>query len=244
MIADLASRRADAAAQRSQHIRAAADRPSKRRQFEAPTSLARVPASLKEVRITSVSSETVEFTGYASVTEHAYEMWDWYGPYDEIVRQGAFLRTLSRSDLDVPFVISHDQIRRIARTTTGDLQLSEDSNGLLVRAQLSLRDQDVQYIVPKLEAGHVDEMSFAFRIMKGIWSPDYTEYYIEEVDLHRGDVAIVGYGANPATAGSGLTSPSDADKDEERTSPVAAPLRPKRGVDLISDDDVAPRRAI
>jgi L-ascorbate metabolism protein UlaG (beta-lactamase superfamily) len=42
-------------------------------------------------------------------------------------------------------------------------------------------------------------MSFAFRIESGQWSPDYTEYRINRYDIHRGDVAIVGYGANPAT---------------------------------------------
>jgi HK97 family phage prohead protease len=234
----LLQRRADAAALRAAGTRQLADRPSHRRQFEAPESLARVSVPLTEVRVTKVSDETVEFDGYASITEEPYEMWDWYGPYDEVVRAGAFIRTLNRSDLDVPLVIAHDQIRRIARTTTGDLHLEEDTRGLHVRATLSLRDLDVQYIVPKLESGHVDEMSFAFRIVKGLWSPDYMQYSLEEVDLHRGDVAIVGFGANPATAGSGLASEHSEVSDERQALPT-----PKRGVDLISEDDIAPRRA-
>ena len=91
-------------------------------------------------------------------------------------------------------------MRRIARTTNGTLLLSESSDGLHVEAPtLDMGDQDVAYIVPKLRAGLIDEMSFAFRIVRGQWSPDYSEYRIEEFDLHRGDVAIVGYSANPYT---------------------------------------------
>ena len=48
--------------------------------------------------------------------------------------------------------------------------------------------------------GAVTEMSFAFRITDGQWSPDYTEYRINAVDLDRGDVSAVTYGANPHTS--------------------------------------------
>ncbi|MGW4476800.1 HK97 family phage prohead protease, partial [Nonomuraea sp. NPDC004354] len=64
---------------------------------------------------------------------------------------------------------------------------------------LDLADHDVSYILPKLRSGLIDEMSFAFRIDSGQWSPDYTEYRITRYDIHRGDVAIVGWGANPFT---------------------------------------------
>jgi hypothetical protein len=47
-------------------------------------------------------------------------------------------------------------------------------------------------------------MSFKFRITRGEWSPDWDEFHIKEYDIHRGDVAIVGYGANPHTQGAGL----------------------------------------
>jgi hypothetical protein len=54
-------------------------------------------------------------------------------------------------------------------------------------------------------------MSFAFRIESGQWSPDYTEYRINRYDIHRGDVAIVGYGANPYTGASPAAARSRAD---------------------------------
>lgn len=192
---------AAAAAARAQHVRQRADRPSQRRCDEHRGARAAVRATLiggPQLR-EQTDGGLLEFTGHASVTERAYEMWDWYGPYTEVIDAAAFDDTLARADLDVPLVLGHDQLRRIARTTTGTLDLSIDDTGLLVAARLDPADADVAYIAPKLAAKLVDEMSFAFRIDSGTWSPDWTQYRIDRVDIHRGDVAIVGYGANPAT---------------------------------------------
>ena len=147
----------------------------------------------------------LRFEGYATVYEAPYEMYDAFGPYFEVVTAGAASESLNRVDLDVPLVLGHDQMRRIARTLNGSLILTEDEHGLRVTADLDPDDPDVAYIAPKLRAGLIDEMSFAFRITQGLWSPDYSEYRIDRFDIHRGDVAIVGFGANPATE-SGLRS--------------------------------------
>lgn len=176
------------------------DRPrDRRRSADGPSNWTPVMRARIEIRA-AAAGDGMEFAGYASVTEAPYEMWDFFGPYTELVAQGAFAKTLAQPDLDVPLVLQHDSLRRIARTTNGTLQLSEDDQGLLSVAQLDPADVDVAYIAPKMRAGLIDEMSFMFSITAGQWSPDYTEYRISSVDIHRGDVAIVGYGANPATA--------------------------------------------
>ena len=148
--------------------------------------------------------EAVVFTGCASATAQGYPMWDWAGPYTEIVDRGAFAASLARADLDVPLVIEHVTGRRLARTTVpagelGHLSLVETVDGLMCEALLDPADPDVAYIAPKLRSGLIDEMSFRFVIVRGQWSPDWTEYHIQEVDIHRGDVAICAYGANPFT---------------------------------------------
>jgi len=152
-----------------------------------------------QLRAKGDDESVLQFDGLAAATEQGYEMWDWYGPYTEIVSAGAFANTLARSGLDVPLVLGHDQLRRIARTTNGTLTLEETDEGLRVLADLDPADPDVAYIAPKLRAGLIDEMSFAFRITRGQWSPDYAEFRIQEAEIHRGDVAIVGFGANPFT---------------------------------------------
>ncbi|MEV8546240.1 HK97 family phage prohead protease [Streptomyces sp. NPDC051572] len=192
---------AAAAVERAQQVRQRADRPSQRRSAEQAGSRATVRAALSGVEVREAGDgTTLEFVGHASVYEQAYEMWDMFGPYTEIVTEGAGTDSLARADLDVPLVLGHDQLRRMARTTTGTLLLTEDATGLAVSApSLDPNDYDVAYIAPKLRSGLVDEMSFAFRIESGQWSPDYTEYRINRYDIHRGDVAIVGYGASPYT---------------------------------------------
>ncbi len=196
---------AEAAVARRSGTNAPADRPSRRRSAEDAPGIAWVRAAVRGLQLTRAAGddgEVLTFDGYASVTETPYEMYDFFGPYTEVVSAGAFNDTLNRADLDVPLVIAHDQTRRIARTTNGSLTLGVDDTGLRVQATLDARDHDVAYIAPKLEAALIDEMSFAFRIDAGHWSPDYDEYRIDKVDLHRGDVAIVGWGANPHTSGS------------------------------------------
>jgi len=208
-----------AARERAQNVRARADRPSQRRSAQARGARAAMltraaitltrakkkaedaPADAPDDSSDDEASGLLHFNGVATAYESSYEMWDAWGPYSEIVSAGAGADSLKRGDLDVPLVLGHDQLRRIARTLNGTLTLEETDAGLIVDAPaLDPEDVDVAYIAPKLLAGLIDEMSFAFRIVRGEWSPDYTQYRISTYDIHRGDVAIVGYGANPATS--------------------------------------------
>lgn len=235
----VARARAEGIAQRS-------DRPRQRRCAQDGAARASVSAPATIALREQGDGTALTFDGYASTYERGYEMWDFFGPYTEIVSAGAGASSLARGDLDVPLVLAHDSLRRIARTTNGSLTLTEDEHGLHVLApNLDPADADVAYIAPKLRAGLIDEMSFMFRITRGQWSPDYTEYRIDEFDLHRGDVAIVGYGANPYTAGSGLRQDTSLEEiaraltATERDQLRALLTPPKRGRDLISHEDVA-----
>lgn len=203
-------RYAAAAEERSAQVVDKHDRPSQRRCAEVTDSkgYARVRATL-EIR-SPADAESMDFHGVASTTEQGYEMYDMFGPYTEVVSRGAFTQTLKRDGLDVPLVLSHDSLRRMARTTLGTLLLAETDAGLDVTAPgLDPRDADVAYIAPKIRAGLIDEMSFMFRIDSGMWSPDYDEFRINQVDIHRGDVSIVGYGANPYTSAELRSQPVD-----------------------------------
>jgi HK97 family phage prohead protease len=240
----------EAAEARAAGVRARADRPSQRRSSEAPGSAARVSVRLAGLEIRQVAAGgPFAFDGYASVTNQGYEMYDAFGPFTEVMSSGAFANTLSRSDLDVPLVLQHEDLRRVARTTNGTLHLSEDENGLRVRADLDPDDQDVQYILPKLRSGLIDEMSFKFRINAGQWSDDWSEYHVSDVDFHRGDVAIVGYGANPHTKGSGLATPDTESilaafpkENREQVRALLAP--PKTGIRVRIDDSDVTLRAL
>ena len=88
----------------------------------------------------------------------------------------------------------------MASTRNSRLELWADDQGLGQRAWLNPKRSDVQLLVQAIEDEDVREQSFMFRITSGQWSPDYTEYRIQEFDLERGDVGPVTYGANPHTS--------------------------------------------
>lgn len=138
--------------------------------------------------------------GYASVTETPYEMYDMFGSYTEVIRAGAFTKTLSENP-QVQLLLNHGGLS-MAYTRAGTLQLSEDSTGLHMRAEVNPTRSDVSDMLTALQDNNVDEMSFAFRVPQGksIWSPDWDQRDITEVDMHRGDVSVVNFGANPSTS--------------------------------------------
>ncbi|GAA1283631.1 HK97 family phage prohead protease [Streptomyces javensis] len=163
-----------------------------------------------EARAKAGASGVSTVSGYASVVEEPYEMWDFLGSYAEVVRTGAFTKTLSETP-QVQLLLNHGGLA-MAYTKAGTLRLSEDSTGLHMEADVTAARSDVQDMLLALEDGSVDEMSFAFRVTRQMWSPDYDQRDILEVDLHRGDVSVVNFGANPATSVQPAMRAADFDK--------------------------------
>ncbi|MFD7185496.1 HK97 family phage prohead protease [Streptomyces sp. NPDC059904] len=151
-----------------------------------------------EVRAKKGVSNVSTIEGYASVTETPYDMWDMFGPYSEVLRVGSFAKTLAETP-QVQLLLNHGGLS-MAYTQAGTLRLSEDSTGLHMEADVNTKRSDVSDMLLAMEERSVDEMSFAFRVTRQQWSPDYDQRDILEVDLHRGDVSVVNFGANPATS--------------------------------------------
>lgn len=142
--------------------------------------------------------DTLTLQGYASTFNQPYDM----GWYDETVAPGAFARTLGRKP-DVRLLINHDDLP-LARTASGTLELSEDTQGLLVRATLDRSDPDVARIAPKLRRGDLNQMSFGFRIDSSEgqeWGDveGRRKRTLRSLNLHDGDVSVVTFPANPTT---------------------------------------------
>lgn len=199
----------------------------------------------------------VKVRGYATVYEEPYEMWDMFGSYSEVVGEGAGKTTLSQ-DPAVQLLLNHEGLS-MAYTRAGTLRLAEDTTGLEVDGDVDTARSDVHDMVLALERGDVDEMSFAFRVTRQSWSPDYDQRRIVEYNIHRGDVSVVNFGANPATD-VGLRAQDFDHLDEDaaralyerlgrRLAPVEAPTLTPVGRDLraalalIQDQDRALARA-
>jgi HK97 family phage prohead protease len=168
-----------------------------------------------DLRAADADSSELLFEGYSCITQHYYDMFGgppngWY----ERILTGAFKKTLSEG-ADVVLLVNHAGAP-LARTAhhglPGTMTLTEDTQGEHVLARLDPTDPDVQALRPKLERKDLNEMSFAFRIVRQVWhdQPDdltpgdpATAPYrsIVEINQNKGDVSIVNYGANHATFG-------------------------------------------
>jgi HK97 family phage prohead protease len=155
------------------------------------------------------SGQTWMFNGYAATFEQPFDMWDMWGdPYQEVLDAQACAGTLA-AGADVQLLIGHDTAGiPLARTGSGTMTLAADSTGLHVNAPaLDGRSPLVQSLASAMERGDMDEMSIGFIALAQQWSPDYMERRITAVDLHRGDVSIVCWAANPNANGATLTVP-------------------------------------
>ncbi|ASZ74089.1 capsid maturation protease [Mycobacterium phage Squint] len=189
-----------------------------------------IPMDRMEVREDSDDNVLV-LEGYASTFEQ-YEMYggpaNGYGWIEQLDRR-AFEKTL-REKPDLHLLVNHAGTP-LARTKSGTLDLSVDDKGLKVVARLDKRDPDVQSLAVKMERGDMDEMSFAFRVKAQKWEAtdefpedDQALRTITEVSLHKGDVSVVNFGANPTTS-VGLRSLPEAlrflaEADEEELAEV------------------------
>jgi ATP-dependent protease ClpP protease subunit/phage head maturation protease len=163
----------------------------------------RMPAGQRPPSLTATLTErdgkqfyVVE--GYFTIYERGYEMWDEYGPYVEMVSAGAGAATVKASP-DTIFVINHTGLAMARTNSSNTLELWSDNYGGGNRAWLNPNRDDVQLLRHGIEDGIITEQSFRFMITAGRWSPDYTEYRIDEFDLDRGDTSAVNFGANPYT---------------------------------------------
>lgn len=206
---EAAEKRAAAVAQRSH-------RPVERRSEEsdqAPRARVRVLLDAPVVRAQGEADDgSTHIVGMASVTEVPYEMWDMFGPYTEVVALTAFDVTLAAGPA-VEFSLNHNRNGSavMAATWNDTLALEAikagDPTGLYFDANVDASRTDVGDMIKAFKRGDQREASFKFGITRGLWSPDFTQFRIEEVDLDGGDVTSANFGANPL-ATSGLRSAS------------------------------------
>jgi len=118
-------------------------------------------------------------------------------PFIETIAQGAFRKTLTEIP-DVRLLVNHEGLP-LARTKNGTMTLTEDDIGLRFDAELA-DTQEARDLHALIARGDVDQMSFAFRVIRQKWNEDRTMRTLTEVSLADGDVSVVTYPAYPATS--------------------------------------------
>lgn len=165
-------------------------------------------------------SGELTLTGYASVFDETYTVTDWLGEYQETICAGAFTKTLAERD-DVRLLFNHDGVP-LARTKSDTLLLAQDEYGLKVDATLDPESSFVQDIRSALSRGDMDQMSFAFQVVRQEWDEDYQNRWVREAKLF--DVSVVTYPANPATSAA-IRSAVAARQGDARLEEITAQLK-------------------
>jgi HK97 family phage prohead protease len=148
--------------------------------------------TIKNVEARQAEDGTMRLSGYAAVfNDDSVPL-----PFIERIAPGAFRKTLTETP-DVRLLINHEGLP-LARTKNGTLRLAEDETGLYMDADLP-DTQAARDLYTLVERGDVDQMSFAFRVIRQKWNEGRTERTLTELSLADGDVSVVTYPAYPTT---------------------------------------------
>ena len=148
--------------------------------------------TVRNIETREAEDGVMRLSGYAAVFNDASVPL----PFSERIAPGAFRKTLSETP-DVRLLINHEGLP-LARTKNGTLTLSEDEVGLRFDADLP-DTTEARDLWTLIQRGDVDQMSFAFRVIRQKWSADRTERTLTELSLADGDVSVVTYPAYPTT---------------------------------------------
>lgn len=153
-------------------------------------------SQVKEIRLNE-DNNTAVVQGYATTFNSQYPIYGGpeNGGWIEQIARGATKKSISEK-ADVRFLINHEGLA-LSRTSSGSLNLIEDEIGLYSEARLNLNRPDAQNAFYALKDEDVNQMSFAFRVIRDEWTEGRTLRTIKEVELV--DVSLVTYPANPAT---------------------------------------------
>jgi HK97 family phage prohead protease len=156
---------------------------------------------MTELRFKSSPTSIKSVDADAGVFEAYVSVWDNVDSYGDVMRKGAFSKTLEEwkaKGAPIPVLWSH-------RTDDPDMNIGhvieakEDDRGLLVKAQIDLESPNGATVYRLMKGGRVREFSFAYSVTDGsAQTKDGNSFYeIRGVNLY--EVGPTPVGANPAT---------------------------------------------
>ena len=149
--------------------------------------------TVRDIETRQAEDGTMRLSGYAAVFNDSSVPL----PFKESIAPGAFRKTLTETP-DVRLLINHEGLP-LARTKNGTLTLREDERGLFMDAEIA-DTQEGRDLYTLVQRGDLDQMSFAFRVVRQKWSEDRSTRVLTELSLADGDVSVVTYPAYPTTS--------------------------------------------
>lgn len=168
----------------------------------APVRRAALGTETRTVPFDAESGDGRNLVGYAAIFDSTTRIRDTQGEFDEVIRSGAFKRSIEHRLPVLQF--DHGRDPRIGGTPIGKIErLSEDSKGLHVRARL-FAHPDVERVREAIVEGAVTGMSFRFQVPPegDTWTRDYGRTELREV--READVFELGPVVFPAYGGTSV----------------------------------------
>ena len=133
--------------------------------------------------------------GYAAVFDQLSED---LGGFRERIRRGAFAKSLEEGGMDIRALWNHDPLYVLGRRGTETLEVGEDERGLAV----AIRPPDTTWArdaVESIRRGDVDQMSFAFQVVREDWQMLPLGPVRELIEVRLYEVSPVTFPAYPQT---------------------------------------------
>lgn len=135
--------------------------------------------------------------GYAALFDVPTRIEDWFGEYTEVIRRGAFAKTIREAD--VRALLNHNPDWVLGRTKAGTLRLAEDERGLRVEI-LPPDTQWARDLMTSMKRGDVNQMSFAFKVIRQNWLNAGRDDEVRELlEVALYDVSVVTFPAYEQT---------------------------------------------
>lgn len=165
-------------------------------------------------KIESDNDGNLNVSGYVNKTDQPSNILGTTRKFIEKISKGAFKNALSKKERDIDFLAEHDSTKLLSSTRNQSLELTEDENGLFMKATIAPTSwgKDTYTLI---KSGLYSNMSFGFKVLKDNWKKTGSGLYertISELELF--EVSVV---KNPAYS----------------SSTIAA-----RGIDVIDEIDV------
>ncbi|MEQ1969411.1 HK97 family phage prohead protease [Xenorhabdus nematophila] len=146
-----------------------------------------------EIRTASLSASDKKLTGYViKWNSRSHVLWD---EFIEQFAPNAFSASLT-ANTDVRALYEHDHMNLLGRTTSGTLQLSEDTTGL--RFELTPPDTQLgRDVLTLVERGDIQGMSFGFRAIKDQWDVGQEPYVRTVLEAELREITITSLPAYP-----------------------------------------------
>lgn len=141
-------------------------------------------------KIVANEDGSMTVSGYVNKTNKYSELLGSQEQFREKITPGAFERAVTRAK-EIHFLAEHDNSKILASTRNSSLNLTEDSEGLLMEATICPTSWGQDYY-QLINSGILQNMSFGFRAIKDAWkraNDGYLERTVEELDLF--EVSVV-----------------------------------------------------